>query len=81
MMASLQLDTRSDISGLENAYPDLAQQFRDVPEQLDRASNLPKSEFATAFQEYRHSLSTNLDDFIGNIRCMLGFEQFVLGQN
>ena len=81
MMASLQLDTRSDISDLETAHPDLAKQFRELRDQLDpiTASNLAKSDFATVHQEYRHSLSRRFEDLIDSIRCTPGFERFLRG--
>jgi len=93
ILATLQLDVRSDISVLAASYPDLAQQFQDLRERIDSSARTFNSRsvivdspvtFNSAFgssifvNTYRTSVK-QFDELLLSIRSIGGFENFLLG--
>jgi hypothetical protein len=81
-IASFQLELRSDVSKLESLNPGIAQQFKEIRDQLDR----PASEDAEISQrdldredERQRETSKNFDSLLDNIRLLEGLERFLLG--
>ena len=69
--ASLLLDTRSDITNLEKQYPQLAEAFTQVRDELNkRESDSPRS--------LHYSAAKRFDSMLEIIRGFPGFERFLL---
>jgi hypothetical protein len=86
VMASVYFDTRNDVSSLENAYPELAEKFRNLRDQLDTPSRDDTRKLASSPQstlEYqsaeRYELSNEFDNTILEIRSKEGFTRFLCG--
>ena len=85
ILASLQLDTRFDISVLEENYSEYAKRFRNLRNQLDRPQNLSTaSHLAPSYiipedsKGYRVR-SKEFDNLVETIRTLLGLSRFLLG--
>ncbi len=81
ILATLQLQVRSDIVVLEKLHPDLAKEFHHFRDQLDRPPvNLihTKETGSGDDAESRRRLSTKFDMLLADIRNLEGFEQFLL---
>jgi len=85
VVASLQLTTRSDISVLEESYPELANAFRNIRDNLDRprlySKNLdisPERSLREKNEAFRR-FSMQMDEILQTIRGLSGFERFLLG--
>ena len=83
VLASLQIDIRSDISALKTSHPSLAQQFEKIRDQLDcpmdeSAQGIETSAMGDTSQN-RRVLSEKLEQLLGSIRQLHGFENFLLG--
>ena len=76
VLASLQLETRSDISALYQISPELAQRFHDIREGLDSTSESTLEEPAKRSLD-RHHLS-EFYSLLDQIRQLPGFERFLL---
>ena len=82
VLASLQLEVRSDITALKASYPDIAQQFENIRERLDRQQNqIMEPSQADIILEggRRRLLSKQFDTILRTIRGFEGFERFLLG--
>ena len=94
IIANLQLEVRSDISVLEVSYPDLAQQFQDLRDQIDPPSRTSESLLtddlwttsdsisildSSKSSATRHALLKRFDDLLQHIRSLQGFENFLQG--
>lgn len=86
VMASTQLDMRSDITELEKAQPKLAAKFKFLREELDPNPNGPLPELppqwqpsAQAQMSRRFQASKEFDDTVKEIRRHPKFERFLLG--
>src|SRR5271170_538729 len=88
ILASLQIESRSDISVLESAHPALAQRFRDLRDEIDPPSGLVETSSVIDSPLIRVSRSKSrrdpalLEQFEGlleSIRCLKGFENFLRG--
>jgi len=77
IMASLQVDIRSDISPLNEEYPDLAREFLDLREQLDDSTGIAYS--SRYSREHSIAISKRFDKLLDTIRQLNGFEQFLRG--
>jgi len=90
VLASLQLELRTDISTLETSHPDLARQFRGLREQLDPPRNSespliedtlslvdPTSPESSKSVTKRRALQKQFDDLLLHIRSLKGFENFL----
>ena len=84
ILASLQLELRSDISLLEKSHPDLAKEFIEV---RDRFNEIPSEYNSSSYNddlEYRNQnhhrdLSKRLDSILRTIRELPRFDRFLLG--
>ena len=82
VLASLQVEVRSDIPDLKSLYPIYAQQFDDIRNQLDPPRSHLVQPTSGTFQtdsDHRRSLSNQFDKLLDSIRKLKGFEQFLLG--
>ena len=94
MIASLQLEVRSDISVLAASHSDLAKEFQELRDQIDSpAGTFGSSMFedsSTIFNSNsisnqskliseRHALFKQFDDLLRYIRTLQGFENFLQG--
>jgi len=80
VMATLRLNLRSDISALEAANPALADQFLYVRDQLNSSTteSLTTHEAISNAQSHRNIIGRQFDDLLSEIRCLSGFERFLL---
>lgn len=80
VLASARLAIRSDISVLEENYPEIAKRFRNLRDRLDRPRRpiLSANPFSDESQEIR-VLSKQYEDELKVIRSLPGFSQFFLG--
>jgi hypothetical protein len=81
VLATLQLQVRSDILDLKESHPDLAQQFNDLRDQLDRPPSnfMPSTEpFSHPDSENHHILANRFGTLLAVIRQLEGFEKFLL---
>jgi tetratricopeptide (TPR) repeat protein len=83
IIASLQLEFRTDISVLNELHPTLAQQFESIRDQLDQPERIlygqTESYSASISIEERRRISNRFDDVLRTIRELTGFERFLLG--
>ena len=86
VMASVYFDTRSDITELENAQPELAEKFKLLRDELDLANDsLGQNSLSDAQRTLqsqiarRYEASKEFDDTIRLIRSKDGFKNFLLG--
>jgi hypothetical protein len=91
IIASLQIETRTDISVLEEQHPELAVTFRQLRDELDRPfhylnyrnvykPNEPEeSSQAITQARRRHTALDKFNKILGEIRGVDGFERFLLG--
>lgn len=82
ILASLQLEMRSDISGLEDSHPHIAKTLGQICSDLDRPLNNPSdSNYLGIDPELKHRrcLITKLETLLKDIRNKPGFERFWLG--
>jgi hypothetical protein len=91
ILASLQLEIRSDISVLASNHPELAHQFEDLRNLIDSPAGTSqlnwmkdkvagvKDEAVSAFISNRRNWLTRLDDLMAEIRAKDGFENFLQG--
>ena len=80
VLATLQLQVRSDVRDLQESHPDLARQFYDLRDQLDSVSNsfMQLAEHvSTSDSDYRRTLSNMFDKLLATVRKHDGFEQFL----
>jgi CHAT domain-containing protein len=84
VLARLRLDTRSDISVLEEKYPEHAKRFRSLRDSLDRPQNLDVSPTLSShiipdvIKDHR-SLAKEFDQLLITIRTLPGCNRFLLG--
>ena len=81
VLASLQIQVRSDVVVLKESHPDLARQFYDLRDELDR----PPSNFIYSTEsplhddaQNRRNLSNKFDTLLATIRQKEGFDNFLL---
>lgn len=85
VLANLQLEVRSDISVLEDSYPEIARKFRNIRAKLDSPESSERFEYTTSeditqkHPDPRISLSNEFDEFVEAIRMLPGQERFLLG--
>lgn len=85
ILASLQLEVRSDISVLAASHPDLAKQFQELRDQIDSSSQdlAPWDSLAPELSlkniSERRVLLERFDDILHCIRTLQGFENFLQG--
>jgi tetratricopeptide (TPR) repeat protein len=86
VMASLYLDTRTDLTDLETYHPRLARRFRQLRDELDvpeTDANDPGMNSNRALivgqSERRHSASQQLNTVIQQIRSLKGYQNFLRG--
>jgi tetratricopeptide (TPR) repeat protein len=84
VLAGLRLDTRSDISELEEKYPDYAKTFCSLRDQLDRPQNFDvsatlQSHVMVDITKDHRSRAKEFDQLLGTIRNLPGFDRFLLG--
>ena len=83
-MASIQLDTSSDLTELENHHPELAKTFKSLRDEissprLDQKENWNKSSIdIVASIAHRQAAGEEFDGLIDRIRALDGFENFLL---
>ena len=75
VLASLQLEIRSDVSSLRLSHPVPAKQFDDIRLQLDTQMNSAQQSNI----DHRHAVSRQLESLLAQIRGLDGFERFLLG--
>ena len=78
ILASLQLEVRSDIADLSKAYPELAKKFIDLREQIADPVSSSTSLDAKQARAYR-SLVNEFDTVLREIRTLPGFKEFLRG--
>lgn len=86
VLASLQLDTRTEVTDLELMHPQLAQEFRSLQEELDSELQL-ESEFSdletatiiSAQINRRHNSVRRMSSLVQEIRSLEGFDRFLVG--
>lgn len=78
VLASFQMEVRSDVSSLKKSHPDFAQQFQNIRDQIDRPHNNMVSN-ADYDRENRRIISKQFDSHLGTIRQLDGHERFLLG--
>jgi len=83
VLETLQLQVRSDITVLEESLPEIAQQFYDLRDQLDRPGDhidpLKPVPLRSALNpQNRHTVSNDFNRLLANIRQRKGFEDFLL---
>ena len=80
---STALETRSDITDLDTAHPDLATQFRTLRDKFDVPQHTPSDDVSAHTSVLglasRYSVSEEFDGVIKSIRSHKGFENFLLG--
>ena len=84
ILASLQLEVKSDISTLRTADPDLAQRFKDIRYKLNQSEGIFNNFLSIDFcidsdPERRRDLAKQFDTMLNSIRAIEGFQQFLLG--
>lgn len=83
VLASLQIEVRSDLSSLKALNRDLAVQFENIRDQLgrqqDRIGIEPTKRNYISKTERRRLLSQQFDNILRTIRTLEGFERFLLG--
>ena len=85
IMASLLLETRTEVDDLLETHRDLAEKFISLRDQLDTDTSATDSrqgrsiKSTTYESDLRHSISAEFDRVIGEIRDLEGFETFGLG--
>jgi tetratricopeptide (TPR) repeat protein len=85
IMTSFELDTRTDLTDLFEAHPDLARQFCDLRDALD-ASNVSRDETlivnppgnSVRSSSDRHVIAKDFEDIVELTRTQPGFERFLL---
>ena len=81
LLASIQLDYRSDISVLKTRHPAVGQEFEVLRDQLDRPLDddplLAKDNSYADVEDTRY-LSKRFDDLLATIRRLEGFDRFLL---
>lgn len=80
-IASLQLDIRTDISCLEDKHSELAQEFKQLRNELNRPlhANITSTQRATGPKNWRFTAAKRFESLITKIRLLNGFERFLLG--
>jgi tetratricopeptide (TPR) repeat protein len=84
VMASHILNTRTDITDLEEQRPELATRFRQCRDQIDsleisRVNSVETATEQSAHLHRRHVLDEEFRDIIASIRALNGFENFLQG--
>ena len=88
ILTNLQLEVRSDISVLEASHSDLAQQFRELQDQIDptfKSSMIEEFSDSTSIPDSskliteRTALVKRFDGLLQYIRSLQGFENFLQG--
>lgn len=85
VLANLQLETRSDISVLEDSYPELARKFCNIRDKLDSPEPGIQFEYKTSeditrkSSNARQALTKQFDELVKAIRLLPGHEQFLRG--
>ena len=81
ILASLQLEVRSDISVLRQSFPHLGQRFDDLRAKLDQPwrDDPVKLEQTNPDWNYRRDLSKQFESLLTDIRGINGFKNFLLG--
>ena len=86
VLASLQLETRTEVSDLEETHPDLAREFKSLQDELDSELNFDND--VTEWNEAvritvqttrRHDSVQRMASIIQEIRSLKSFERFLLG--
>lgn len=79
ILASLQLDIRSDISILKGSYPDLAARLDDIRLQLNRPWKPLEEVDLDSNLKHRREMFNQFDALLTEIRNIKGFQRFLLG--
>jgi tetratricopeptide (TPR) repeat protein len=79
LLASSQLEVRSDILILQESHPEAARLFCDLRDQIDQHLNLGTEVEPVQSATTRRALVKEFDSLLKNIRCLTGFERFLLG--
>ena len=76
VLLSAQLDTRADLTELDDASPSLGARFRELSDELNHPV-LPARDDIASMAARRRALSADWDKLIRHIRQMDGFEHFL----
>ena len=79
VLAGLQLDLRTDISGLEDQHPALAKEFIQLRNELNSDPLRHSIQQTTGSQSLRYSAAKRFESLVKEIRTLNGFERFLLG--
>src|ERR1700751_2329692 len=87
VMSSLLLDMRTDITLLEESHPAIAEQFKNIRDELDppirdRDNVFADNETLTDLESQttrRHTIAKEFQSIVDKIRTLKGFERFLLG--
>ena len=79
VLAGLQLDLRTDISGLEDQHPALAKEFVQLRNELNSDPLHQPIQQTTGSQSLRYTAAKRFESLVKEIRELNGFERFLLG--
>jgi tetratricopeptide (TPR) repeat protein len=79
ILADLRLETRSDISDLRAARPDLASKFDEIRDRYDRPTAEVRESYSGLKGQQYITNGKDLEDVLYSIRQEPGFERFLLG--
>ena len=86
ILATIHLETRGDITRLRDTYPDFADKYKRLCDELNadnlKTASSPDSQDSSGLRLQllrRHDLSREFDDILSTIRAKHGFERFLLG--
>ncbi|KAF0640691.1 hypothetical protein FPSE5266_06608 [Fusarium pseudograminearum] len=77
LLASSLDEIRTDIKDLQNAFPELADEFVKLRSELDSSDNTPSKEKDMLNGRRRHDAGKAFDDLLNQIRLKPGFEGFL----
>jgi len=80
VIASLQFETRTDLTELREQYPLKAKEFEQLRDELDSSKTMPlaSTQLPSLVSSTRHALSLELDKTISRIRQLPNFQRFLL---
>lgn len=88
ILASLQLDTRTDITDLESVHPRMSQEFKTLQDELDSEllletdyTDIDTATKVSAQINRRHSSVSRMSTLLQEIRSLDGFERFLSGMS
>ncbi|MEU3764940.1 CHAT domain-containing protein [Amycolatopsis keratiniphila] len=77
VLLSAQLDTRTDLTDLEDASPSLASRFRELGAELGHLAPAARRSDVASIGPRRRALSAEWDEVVRRIRQVEGFEHFL----